>query len=232
LEFSEPVDSLSVKNYLGAGEAPGLVMENPPGFFTELVFHFESRPVFESRFFFTLNPGIKDIAGNESTGKYSFMIFANGLYSGPPSLVGVRIPMAPASMPDPELISYAIEDIFADLPLTNGDKRYPYNTARAAWIELYFDTAPGAVIDTLSVMERFRIDTSNSVLVFSPRSVRDEGFTVSEPEPRWKDRRRLEITGFLTNTTNSGVVNIEITPGLRDSLGNQSEKNFRISLLK
>jgi hypothetical protein len=140
--------------------------------------------------------------------------------------------MAPASAADPELISYAIEDIFADLPITNGDDRYPYSIARAAWIELYFDTAPGAEMDTLSVMECFRIDTSNNALVFSPQSVRDEDFTTAEPEPRWKDKCRLEIGGFLTNMSDSGVVNIEITPGLRDRLGNRSEKNFTISLLK
>jgi hypothetical protein len=160
------------------------------------------------------------------------MIFADGIYSKPPSLAGVRIPMAPASAADPELISYAIEDIFADLPLANGNDRYPYNTPRAAWIEFYFDTAPGAAPDLLSVMECFRVDTSNNVLVFSPRTVRDEGFTVPDPEPRWKDLRRLEIGGFLTNATYSGVVNIEMAPGLRDSLGNRSEKKFIISLLK
>jgi hypothetical protein len=231
LEFSEPVDSLSVKNCLSADGAPGIVMESPPGFSAAPVFRFESRPAFESRFFFNLNSGVKDAAGNESAEKYSFRIFADGIYSRPPSLAGVRIPMAPASA-DPELISYATGDLFADLPLTNGDNRYPYSTAKAAWIELYFDTAPGAEMDALSVMECFRIDTSNNVLVFSPQSVRDKDFTTAEPEQRWKNSRRLEIGGFLTNTINSGVVNIEIAPGLRDSLGNRSEEKFIISLLK
>ncbi|MDR2134760.1 MAG: hypothetical protein LBP27_06595, partial [Treponema sp.] len=232
LEFSEPVDSLSVKNCLGADGAPGIVMETLPGFSAGTVFRFESRPAFESRFFFRLNPGVKDAAGNESAEKYSFIIFADGIFSRPPSLAGVRIPLAPASAADPKLTSYAAEDIFADLPVTNGADRYPYSTARATWIELYFDTAPGAEMDILSVMECFRIDTSNNVLVFSPRTVTDRDFTVAEPEPRWKDRRRLEIRGFLTNTTSSGVVNIEMAPGLRDSLGNRSENKFIISLLK
>jgi hypothetical protein len=70
------------------------------------------------------------------------------------------------------------------------------------------------------------------VLILSPRSI--SGVVISSPSPRsgWENYQRLEIRGTLVNTINSGVVNIEIAPGIKDSAGNTSEKMFKISLLK
>jgi hypothetical protein len=229
LQFSRAVDSLSVKNKLSAEGAPGLAEETPPSFSQTAFFRFEKPPAYESRFSIRLKAGIKDAAGNESAEDHVFKIFANGLHSRPPALLGMRIPVSPSLAPaNPR--SYAPDDLFADLPLDSAD--YPYATAKAAWIELYFDAAEGAAIDPLSVMELFRVDSSNNALAFSPRSVRAEGFTMSDPEPLWEKYQRLEIGGYLTNRVNGGVVHFEIAAGLRDSFGNSSEKSFKISLLK
>ena len=87
-------------------------------------------------------------------------------------------------------------------------------------------------IDTLSLMALFRVETSNNALVFSPRQIKAHSFSAVDPQPGWEQYQRLEIAGYLTNTVNSGVVNVQIDSGLKDSGGNRSEKAFRVSLVK
>jgi len=228
--FSKPVDSLSVKNYLNVEDASGLVMENFSGFENEFIFYFESIPVYESRFTIRLKPGVKDSAGNESKTEYVYRIFANGKFSKPPQLVGIRMPMAPDSDIDKELISFGIDSLFEYISMT--DENYPSAVQTETWIELYFDTAEGAKIDLFSIMEYFRIDTSNNVLTFSSRQIKTDNFSTDEPQQGWENYYRLEIKGFLTNSVNFGIVNFQIAPGLRDSLSNKNEKLFRISVVK
>jgi hypothetical protein len=81
-------------------------------------------------------------------------------------------------------------------------------------------------------MDLFRIETTNSVFSFSPQSIGTENFSLPEPRPGWESFRRIEIRGFLTNTINAGVVSFCLDQGLTDTLGNQSPRSFRISLLK
>jgi hypothetical protein len=238
LRFSEPVDALSVKNCLSAEGAPTLRMETLPGLRDEVIFCFENPPPFESRFSFRQKCGARDASGKESGGEYIFKIFVNGPLSKPPALIGIRLPMMPGSAADPELISYGIDSLFDYLPVAapgpfeNAADRYPYNTRTETWIECYFETAPGHEVDILSLMALFRVDTSNNVLSFSPRLVKDSGFSIADPRPGWELYQRLEIRGFLTNTVNSGVVYIEIGSGLKDTKGNINEKAGRICLLK
>jgi hypothetical protein len=232
LVFSKPVDGISVKNCLSVEGAPNLVMETEPDYKNEFLFHFETRPTYESRFVFRLKSGIKDSAGNESKNEYVYRVFANGKLSKPPALAGIRMPMAPGSETDYELAGFGIDSVFEYLPIKDGRNNYPSNESVKTWIELYFDTAEGASIDAFSVMELFRIETSNSVLNFSPRQVKTSGFSAGEKHPLWKNMERIEIAGVLTNTVNFGVVNFLVASGLKDSLGNKNEKSFRISLIK
>jgi len=81
-------------------------------------------------------------------------------------------------------------------------------------------------------MDLFRVEVTNQALLFSPRSIVTEGFTLADPREGWENLRRFEIRGFLTNTVHSGVVTFRIPPGLRDKLGNRSTVDFRVSLLK
>ncbi|MCL2127316.1 MAG: hypothetical protein FWH38_03595, partial [Treponema sp.] len=240
LAFSALVDLLSVKTALVLDGASPLVLEMPESsgggetYSGEAVFRFERPPAFESRFSIRLKRGVMDIHGNESGDEYLFRIFANGPNSKPPSLAGIRLPMSPdatagGSM-NLQLRAYGPEALFADLPVESGG--YPYNVKTPSWIEFYFDCAPGASIDPFSLMELFRIETSNNVLLFSPLSVWNDGFTVSDPHPEWEQYRRLEIRGMLTNTTNSGLVHFIVNQGLKDTAGNASEKQYRISLVK
>ncbi|MCL2065921.1 MAG: Ig-like domain-containing protein [Treponema sp.] len=232
LKFSKPVDSLSVNSCLSAEGAAGLVMDTAPLFNKDFIFSFETIPVYESRFTIRLKEGVKDFAGNESEDEYVFRIYANGSQSMPPVLAGIRLPMAPGSLTDPDLVSFDVNSLFEHLPVADGVNNFPSGEEVRTWIEFYFFTAPGASIDQFSFMELFRIDTSNNVLAFSPRQVKTGGFSVSQPAGEWQNLVRIELTGILVNSTNFGVVNFHIQSGLKDSYGNKNEKTFIVSLLK
>jgi hypothetical protein len=238
LVFSKPVDGLSVRNYLSADDAPGLVMENLSlgnGFNSEFIFRFDRIPVYESRFVFRIKPGIKDSAGNESKEEYIYRIFANGKNSKPPVLAGMRMPLSPDNKDEPELFYAGADSIFKLIPIT--DKNYPSGESIQTWIELYFLTAEGAAgekasIDPFSLMEFFRIETSNNVIAFSPRQIKHTDFFVSQPHPGWENYQRIEIAGNLVNSTNFGLIILQISAGLKDSFGNKNENTQKISLIK
>jgi hypothetical protein len=228
LVFSKPVDSVSVKNCVNTEDASSVFMETTTGFNTEFVFYFENAPVYESRFALKIKSGVKDNSGNESKDEYIYRIFADGESSKPPRLSGIRMTLSPKN--NTGLISFEAGGLFAALPIA--DENYPSGVNVRTWIELYFDTAQGASIDVFSVMELFRVETSNSVLDFSPMQIKTENFTMPEPEPGWEKFERIEITGILSNSINFGIVNFIVGPGLKDSLGNKNEKLFRISTIK
>ncbi|MDR0503398.1 MAG: Ig-like domain-containing protein [Treponema sp.] len=231
LLFSEPVNGLSVKNCLAAEDAPYLVMETVPGLKDEFIFRFETIPAHESRFTFRLKKGFKNSRGDESEEEYIFRIFADGIFSKPPALAGIRMPMAPDNENDKELVSYGIESLFENFPVKD-EINYPSGENVNTWIELYFDAAQGARVEPFSVMELFRIETTNRVLDFSARNIKTENFSVSEAAAGWENYQRMEITGILTNYINYGIVNFLIERGLADSYGNRNEKSFRISVVK
>jgi hypothetical protein len=228
LIFSKPVDGLSVKNYLNVEDAPGLVSETSPGYNTEFIFRFENIPVYESRFTFRIKSGIKDNAGNETKDEYIYRIFANGKYSKPPALAGIRISMSPNN--NMKLFSAGTDSLFEKIPIN--DENYPSGGSIQTWIEFYFNTAEGALIDIFSLMELFRIETSNNVFTFSPRRIKSDDFSVSQSHSGWENFERLEIMGEIKNSTNYGIINFIIGAGLKDSLGNINDKTLKISVIK
>ena len=230
LVFSKPVDNLSVKNYISAENGPNLVLESFPGYKTEILFKFEKTPVYESRFTIRVKPGIQDNAKNTTKEDYFFRIFFNGKYSKPPELAGIRIPMAPQNENDYEPVFIGADSLFQIIPIT--DENYPSSKIISTWIEVYFVTAEGASIDLFSLMEHFRIDTSNNVITFSPRQIKTNNYTISLPHPGTEKFQRIEIAGNLINTTNYGIINFQISSGLKDNLGNRNEKAFNIPLIK
>jgi hypothetical protein len=236
LVFSKPVDSMTVRNNLSVEGGPGsaapgsFVMETSLGFHSEIVFRFDNAPVFESRFTFRIKPGIRDSFGNDSTEEYYYRVVANGKFSRPPVLAGLRMPMVPGNVENPNLVFFGTDSLFQIIPIT--DKNYPSGESIRTWIELYFITAEGASVDVFSLMELFRIDTSNNVISFSPRQVINTGFTISDPHNGWENYQRIEISGNLINSTNFGLINFQIASGLRDSLGNRNENIQIISLTK
>ncbi|MDR2371251.1 MAG: Ig-like domain-containing protein, partial [Treponema sp.] len=233
LVFQEEVDAASVRSALSVEGAAPPVLETMPGTAAEIVFSLSETPKWEGRFLFRLGPGVRDAAGNESEDTRLFRVYADGPRSKPPSLAGIRLPMAPGKDPgEREPAVYSVEDLFEDLPIGNGEGRFPYSVETPEWIELYFDTAEDASVDLLSLMGLFRVDATNNALSFSPRTVRNSGFSEAAPEPIWKNLERIEIRGMIVNRINSGIVSFIIGAGLRDSLGNTNENDFRIPLLK
>jgi len=228
--FSKSVDSLSVKNYLSAENGPALIMETKAGFETEIIFRFEKIPVYKSRFTIKIKSGIKDSAGNLSKEEYIFKVFAGGKFSKPPELAGIRIPMAPQNKTDCELIFISADSPYKIIPIK--EENYPSGEVISTWIELCFETAESASIDIFSVMELFRIETSNNVITFSPRYVKTSNINNSEPNADAENYQRIEIHGNLVNSTNYGIINFQITAGLKDSLGNHNDKSFTIPVIK
>jgi len=230
LVFSKPVDSLTVKNNLFAEDGQNLIMEISPDFCAELIFKFEKIPVYKSRFTIRLKPGIKDRAGNQTKNESIFRILADGKYSKPPELAGIKIPLSPKSISGFNPVFYEIDSLYQEINITDDD--YPSGESVDTWIEFYFSTAENASIDIFSIMEIFRIDTSNNVIDFLPRHVKTNNFKFSQPHKGWEKFQRIEISGNLINKTNSGIINFYIASGLKDSLGNQNEKSFCISIIK
>ena len=235
LVFSKPVDSASVKNAISADDGPNIVMETViTGFHTEVIFRFDNPLVYESRFTLRIKKGIKDEAQNESNEEYIFKIFADGKSSKPPELIGLRMPMAPGNNEDQESVYFGIDSVFDIIHITNNN--YPSGESVNTWIELYFSAADGASIDLFSVMELFRIETSNNVIAFSPRLVKLSNKKIIEPLNieclNEVNYQRVEITGNLVNSTSYGIINFIIAPGLTDTFGNKNNKTFKISLVK
>ena len=228
LQFSKPVDSMSVTSALNCEPFLGMISETPPGYSDFFVYRFTDLPVFGSSYSITLGKTVKDKAGNTTENKILWRVRADGKESKPPLLKGLRFPNNPASLS--QLIIYKPDDLFADFPV--GNVNYSFDRGIDTWMELYFETAPGAVIDVLSLMEKFRFSSTNGALSFSPRSVAVSGFSVTNPVPLWENCYRVEIRGVMTNHPYTGMVTIEIGAGLKDSLNNKNPEAQRFLLLK
>jgi len=237
LVFSEPVDLGALKNLISVEPSQALIMESPPEIRDRAIFRFSQYPRWGSSFLFRLGSGVKDRAGNESDEEYLFRISCSGPLSKPPALAGIRLPMAPGKTSpeggaDHEPLMFSPLNVFADLPIEAGEGRYPYMEKTPSWAELYFECAEGTEIDLFSVMDLFRLESTNQALVFSPRSVIRNDYTWDLPAEGWEKYHRIEVRGFITNTVQSGIVTFRIPPGLADKRGNRSDEDFRISLLK
>ena len=235
LVFSKPVDSGSVRNLLVTEPTAALVMESSPELSSLVRFRFAEYPSWGSSFLFRLSPGVKDKSGNESPEEYVFRITCAGLLSKPPALTGIRLPLAPGIRGESEeqkAASFTPGDLFVDLPIEIGEGHYPFMEKIPSWIELYFQTAPDTEIDPFSVMDLFRVESTNQALTFSPGNVTTNNFTWLMPREGWENFQRVEIRGVLTNMVQSGVVSFRIPAGLKDKRGNRSNEDFRISLLK
>jgi hypothetical protein len=203
-------------------------METSPGYKTEFIFRFDTTPAYESRFTFRIKPGVKDTSGNESKDEYIYRIFADGKFSKPPELIGFRMPLTPGSGRNLECLG--IDSLLEKVAIS--EENYPSGVRVQTWFDLYFSAAEGADIDLFSLVELFRIETSNNVFSFSPNQIKTNNFSVSDPQAGWENFLRIEIGGTLTNTTNYGLVYFQIAAGLKDSLGNKNENSQRITFIK
>jgi hypothetical protein len=233
-DFSEPVSTDTVKNNLTVVSASSPELQSAPGFRDSVIFSFSERPAYQSRFDVKIDSGIEDQAGNKSIKNHVYRFFANGVNSKPPALIGIRLPLAPGEAnPDNwDAAVYAVGDLFATLPIDDGTTKYIFDTAIPTWIELYFDTAPGAGLDLFSIMDLFSIGATNKALSFSCLAVKDSGFSWTNPHSEWSAYTRVEIQGRLKNYDSSGVVTIQARSGIQDTLGNRNDNNIQLVLLK
>jgi hypothetical protein len=233
-DFSEPVNTDTVQNSLTVVSSSSLKLQSTPGFLDSVIFSFSEKPAYLSRFDVKMGSGIEDRFGNKSTRNHLYRFFADGVNSKPPSLIGIRIPLAPGeSNPDNwDPAVYAVGTLFADLPVESGAAKYAFDTAIPTWIELYFDTAPGAALDLFSLMDIFSISATNTALSFSFRAIKDAGFSWAAPHTEWASYKRVEIQGRLTNYGTSGVVTINVGNGVMDTLGNRNDTDIQLMLLK
>jgi len=226
--FSEPVDSASVASALSCEPSLGFVSETPPGYSDTCIYRFSEPPVYGTLYAVSLRQTVRDSSGNTMGKNARMFIRADGEYSKPPFLRGMRFPKAPAL--SEELINFSPEILFADFPVES--EYYLFDKGTETWIELYFETASGASVDLVSLMDRFKCNVTNGALHFSPRSISDTAFTVEAPVSGWDDYCRIEIRGVLTNHPYMGMVTFEVGSGFKDSLGNLSAETSRILLIK
>lgn len=233
LVFSEPVDTASVSAALDSTPALGMILESPPGYEDTLVYRFSNAPAYGSSFTLTLGKTVRDRSGNTMAAQTLWHIRADGGASSPPVLKGMRFPLFPGAAAGADLAVFTPENQFADLPVRG--EHYPFDTGVNTWMELYFALSPevpGVSVDPFSLMDVFRMNTTNGALSFSPREVRISGFTLPDPAAGWEGLCRVEIRGVLTNKPYTGMVTVEVGAGLGDSLGNASGEAYRILLLK
>jgi hypothetical protein len=226
--FSEPVDGASVASALSCEPSLGFIPETPPGYNDTFIFRFSTEPVYKELYTVSLRQTVRDNSGNTMEKNLRWNIRADGEYSKPPVLRGMRF------LKNPELsdglISFSTDILFADFPVESDF--YLFEKGIETWIELYFETASGASVDLVSLMDKFKCSVTNGALHFSPRSMRDSSFTSDAPASGWEDYCRVEIRGVLTNHPYTGMVTFEVGTGLKDSLGNKSADTSRILLIK
>ncbi len=232
LEFSKPVDPLSVKNRLSFQPSLSFTVEPPYPASSLLTIRFTESPRYGSVYTLLLGKDVKDEDGNSSVLQAASRFIVNGSGSKPPRLAAIRFPLAPGAAGDHEPALYTMDQAFADFPVEAGSDRYPFDIPTNTWIELYFETAPDGTVDLFSLMNSFSLTVTNACLNFSPRSIQKNSFTWADPEPGYEQLERTEIRGVLTNSTNAGLLTWTIAAGLTDSLGNSAGEAQLLPLRK
>jgi len=232
LEFSKPVDPLSVKSRLSFQPSLSYSVDPPYPASSLIRIRFTERPRYGSVYTLLLGKDVKDEDGNSSMLQAACRFWVNGPASKPPRLVAIRFPLAPGAVGDHDPVLYTMDQLFADFPIEAGSDRYPFDIPTNTWVELYFETALGGRVDLFSLMNSFSLSVTNSCLNFSPRSIINSGFTWVDPEAGYEQLERIEIRGLLTNSTTAGLVTWTIAAGLTDSLGNSAGEAQLLPLRK
>lgn len=232
LVFNEPVQVASARKALRCEGGPSLGCEAVQEYADSILFRFDEPPEWQSLFSFRLEPGLEDESGNKSAVGRCFRIRFEGPASRPPELIGLRLPLAPgAEMPeDRDLRAYPFAEPYASLPLDL--ERFPVGVPVRVDMELYLRLAQGASLDRLSIMESIRIIIENSALDLSVDRVRLGGLFWAPSHGAWSACAVATLETRLTNRASTGILCLSFAPGLRDSLGNTSERAQSLPLLK
>ncbi|GMO28203.1 MAG: hypothetical protein Ta2F_03750 [Termitinemataceae bacterium] len=226
LTFSEPIDVLKLKNSLMIEPALKYTVAALPQFTKTITVLFADKPIWGNRYVIKVNSGICDASGNTSTESYIFRVYANGIYSKPPTLAALRLPQ--------DFVNGAVlfepDDMFHTIDIVK--TLYPAEIEKDFFVELYFETAEDAQINLFSLRELFRIETTNNAISFSSRLVIDSGFSQTDPAEGFSSLQRIEVKGKITNSNNLGLIKFYIAPGLTDTKLNKNTKAMSIQLNK
>jgi hypothetical protein len=230
--FSEPIDIARFKSITVIEPSPKFKIDTPPPYSDSIIISFIENPVWGSRFTMTAGAGNRDAAGNESRDVKVFKIFANGVHSKPPSFAGFTLFKEETSAPDSvkKIGSYTADKLFRTFEINSND--FPYDQTVSVYIELYFNTADNARINLFSIMDLFRVESTNTALNFTPLVSIGEDFICVDDTPDFNGLCRIEIKGLLKNTARGGIVSFYISPGLMDSYSNVNQEAMSIQLLK
>jgi hypothetical protein len=232
LRFSEPVSISKFNSVFLIEPYLKFTIEPLPTYSDSITVSFNENPAWGSRFAAVIGSGNRDAAGNESRETRVFRLFANGRHSKPPSFAGFTLFKQDESVPATitKIASYSKNDLFKTL--TINENNFPYEESFTAYIELYFETADYALINLFSVMDLFRVETTNTALVFTTLLAVDKDFICTDDTAEFDGLYRIEIRGTLKNSARSGIVSFYIAPGLTDSYSNTNQEAMSIQLLK
>jgi hypothetical protein len=232
LRFSEPVSIDKFNSVFLIEPYLKFTIEPLPAYFDSITVSFNENPAWGSRFAAVIGSGNKDTAGNESRETKVFRVLVNGIRSKPPVFAGLSLFKQDAGVPagTEKIASYNKNSLFSTLAIDDSD--FPYETSVTAYIELYFETADDALINLFSVMDLFRVETTNTALVFTPLLAVDKDFICTDNTAEFDGLCRIEIKGTLKNSARSGIVSFYIAPGLTDSYSNINQEAMSIQLLK
>ncbi|MDR2865529.1 MAG: Ig-like domain-containing protein [Spirochaetaceae bacterium] len=231
LQFNKNIDTSVLKTYLVIDPALKYDLEPPFAYTSSVLVRFIEKPAWKSRFNIKINAGIPDSSGNKSSDNFLYRIYANGPFSMPPQLLGVRLAKNPRG--DHAAPSYTIitkDDLFKSLDIQQAE--YPFDLDIETWVELYFDTAPDAEPDLFSVRDLLTISSTNNALSFVSKKIIGRDFTVPEAAPELSGKKRIEIQGVLRNSSNFGLITFAIGKGLLDTKQNRNPVEMRIQAVK
>lgn len=232
--FSEDVVLSSVDTQVQCSS--GLSLRRLTGGDCARVVEFSLKPAPEwgSVFYVDFSPGIRDAGANQTAEGLSCTIVADGPRSKPPRLLGLRIPLAPGMIQPADrcLSAFSVDRPYETIAITSDQGHFPVGIQTALVFECYFELAPGASIDILSLMDTFRARATNGALDFSAVAIRPGGLDYAAPCPEWPGAAIALIEGSLTNRAASGVFTVQFASGLVDSLGNVNHMAQTLALLK
>jgi len=249
-KFNREVNVFEVQNLIMFPEGTNYQCVTEAQWSDTIEFKPIKKPKWGSQYFITLYPGVRDRAGKKIQRMYQTAIYANGAFSKPPTLKGMRITiqtknnsLLPPVFPLTTL-SYVVstEELFKKIKIPkievindDGDTggggifNNPQKTGSCI-IEFYFETAEGAELKPGSIIPRFYFENASNSLEFAisqvaltpPQTNPFNPFTSYAPVPEWQSCKIIFIYGTIGNTGKAGVLKLYFVPGIEDSLGNET----------
>jgi hypothetical protein len=234
LAFNEAISLQQLEKGISCDGGRAMRLETQGETSTTAILRFEDVPAWGTAFAVTIDAGIVDVFGNESKDEIVVRMVCDSPGSRPPRFVGIRFPLNPGeSNPDDRnLVALSCGEPYATIAISGTIGAYPVGIQVPTSLELYFDTAPGASLDIMSVMDSFRVNATNGAMDFFPRWVKLGGISYAPPHAPWSMYSLARIDGTMVNHANSGIVTFSIASGFKDSRGHGNIRAQDLPLLK